>query len=266
MANIGIVQQFIERYASGQFSDEDVNEFFKNPRRWRESAALGGAPVISVETAQSFWHDVYNELGMKISVPPVPELTEKQMKSLDKFGFMLVYVPAITEDQYPASFVKPAWGQYLDASRIERQPLEGRWIAVETIKKPDWDNPKGYPNDRLMAAVKRDKRFHTSHDDLTNGLLGEIAKITGFPKKGTRLPSAEEWNFIGNLFNWLRENRSMDLPDLGSTASWEWCSNACGSGGRLIVGGSGGGGLAGVNGYWRVSRFGDFAFRVLAVL
>lgn len=266
MKNIGIVQQFIERYSSGQFSDEDVNEFFQNPRRWREGAVLGDAPVITVETAQSFWQGVYDKLGIKVTVPAVPKLTEKQLKSLVKFGFLLVYVPAIVEGEYPSGFVKPKWDQYLNVSLIGRKRLSGQWVAVETITKPNWDDPAGYPDDRLMAAVKRDKRFNTSHDDLTGGLLAKIVEKTGFPKKGTRLPSAEEWNLLANLFNWLRENRSMTLPDLGSTASWEWCSNAFVSEFHLITGYSEAGGLMCVHRDWHDNSHPHIAFRVLAVL
>ena len=118
----------------------------------------------------------------------------------------------------------------------------------------------------MAAALHGTTRFNTSWDDLTNGFLAEIAKVTNFPKKGTRLPTAEEWNLIGNLFNWLRDHRSMDLPDLGSTRSWEWCENAYDADLRLIVGRSDRGGLADVRDGWRGDRDDDLAFRVLAVL
>jgi len=252
------IQQLIERHESGQILESDLDAFIENPTLWRTEDAKA---LLSPAAAQAFWQGVYDELGIKVTVPAVPKLTKKQMKSCGKFNFLLVYLPAITEEDYPEDFVKPAWGKYLDASKIERKPLEGRWVAIETIVKPDWDNKDGYPDDRLMAAVKHPSRFNTSHDQLTGGILADIAKVTGFPKKGTRLPTAEEWNFIGNLFNWLSEHRSMNLPDLGSTRSWEWCENAYGSGDRLSVGGSGHVGLAHVYDLWPA-----LGFRVLAVL
>ncbi|MBU1908177.1 hypothetical protein KKF59_03565 [Patescibacteria group bacterium] len=239
---------------------------------YRENAA---APKTSTQegfvmpaTAQAFWQGVWDELlGIgKIVVQPLPNLTPKQLESLDKYGFLLVRIPAIIEEQYPSSFVKPAWGRHPNIQSIERFPLVGDWIVVETIAKPHYDDPNGYPDDRLMATLMRSSRFNTSHDDLTGGLLAKIAKITGFPKKGTRLPTVEEWNFIGNLFNWLRENRGMNLPDLGSTRSWEWCQNTLDSDYRLIVGYSENGGLADVHDAWRGARYGDISFRVLAVL
>ena len=71
---------------------------------------------------------------------------------------------------------------------------------------------------------------------------------------------------IGNLFNWLTVNRSLLLPDLGSTCSWEWCSNVCDAGYRLLVGDSEGGGLAYVDDDWHGSACDRTGFRVLAVL
>jgi hypothetical protein len=262
---LGIVEQFVQGLRTGKYSPEDVDAFFQNPRLWRKPVV----PTVpfTPESAQKFWQGVWNELWIEeVEVPPVPKLTDKQVKSLDKFGFLLVYVPAITEEQFPKGFVKPKWGQYLTEKDIERLPLTGQWVAVETIAKPHYDDSTGYADDVLMASVKCEKRFNVSHDDLTGGLLGKIAKVTGFPKKGTRLPSAEEWNLIGNLFNWLREHRQLSLPDLGSTRSWEWCANACGSGGRLVAGDSDYGGLADVGCGWHGHRRDNVAFRVLAVL
>lgn len=256
-----LLSHFFRMVADGAIIESDVKKFMQEPTLWRKVEA-----ILSPDTAQAFWQGVYDELGIKVAVPVRPFLTDTQWMSLDKFDFLLVYIPAITEEQYPECFVKPDWDKRLDASVIERKLLVGRWVAVETVAKLDWDVGGVYPDDRLMAAVKRLVRFKTSHDDLTGGLLVEIAKATGFPKKGTRLPTAEEWNLIGNLFNWLREHRDMALPDLGSTNSWEWCENACGSGSRLIVGDSGDGGLAGVSDGWHDEHFGNVAFRVLAVL
>lgn len=262
-----LLSHFFKMIADGAIMEEDVKKFLQDPTRWRkqfQSDLLAFGFIL--DTAQSFWQGVYDDLDVKVEVPPVPKLTEKQVKSINKFGFLLIFVPAITEEQYPESFVKPKWIQCFDHSKIERKSLDGKWIAIETIAKPAWNDPAGYPNDRLMAAIKRDRRFHTSHDDLTGGLLSEIAKVTGFPNKGTRLPSAEEWHFVGNLFNWLRENRSMFLPDLDSTSSFEWCSNACGSGSRRVEAGSGCGGHVGAIGDCHDGRCDSTAFRVVVDL
>lgn len=264
--NEELINQLVQRGKKDEIMDDDVIAFMATPRLWRPVPTI---LTLTPETAQAFSQGVYDELGIKVEVPPVPTLTDKQVKSLKKFGFMLVYVPAITEAQYPAGFVKPDWGQNLMVASIERLPLKGQWVAVETIAKPQYDDSRdsrNYAEDVLMAAVKHAKRFNTSHDDLTGGLLVKIAKTTGFPKKGTRLLSIEERSFIGSLFNWLREHRQMRLPDFGSGFSWEWCANAYGSEDRLTAGGPFSGGLAGVHSCWRGRRRFDSAFRILAVL
>ncbi len=264
MAISGMIKQLIERHEAGRILESDLDAFLKNPTLWRDAEAL-----LLPENAQAFWQGVYDELGIEARVPVVPKLTEKQVKSIAKFNFLLIYIPAITEKQYPEHFVKLAWNEHLSRlfSKIERKSLEGQWIAIETIAKPNWDDKDGYPDDRLVAMVKYPSlRFNTSYEDLAGGILSDIAKVTGFPKKGTRLPTAEEWNFVGNLFNWLSEHRDMPLPDLGYTNAFEWCENACESGYLLVVGCSSYGGLAGVYDSWHGGSGDGVGFRVLAVL
>ncbi|MBU2509576.1 MAG: hypothetical protein ABII13_02415 [Patescibacteria group bacterium] len=263
----GQIEDLLVKSRSGQITDQDLDAFLKRPKLWQDLSSESAAVSLPTpENAQEFWQGVYGELGIKVEVPPLRRLTPKQKKSLTKFGFMLVYISEITEAEYPASFVKPDWGSYITASSIERMPLKGAWVAVETIRKSDRDDLEGYPDDRLLTALGRNSRFRTSHDCLTSELLVKIAKTTGFPKKGTGLPTVEQWNFVANLFNWLREHRGLDLPDLGSTRSWEWCQNVCGSERRLLVGRSARGGLADVSYGWRALRSGRISFRVLVVL
>lgn len=229
--------------------------------------------LITYEAAQSFWQKAYDELvgATKTTVPVAPELTRKQRKSLDGFGFLPVYIPTLTEDEYPPSFIKPAWGaSYLMRTLVQRIPLKNSWVAFETITKPEYTNPGGYQNDKLMSALNHKTRFGTSYDELTKGgLLTKTARMLGFKKKDLRCPTVEEWNFIANLFNWLRETRTMTLPDLGSTSSWEWCENLSQTGRHLMIGSTGGGCYGrGNTGLHRVEEgwLGGFAFRVLVVL
>jgi hypothetical protein len=257
------VQQFIERASSGQFTAQDLDAFYKKPQLWRPPSSLP-----TPEDAQTFWQMVWDELALEIGgriiVPPLPRLTDKQRRSIAKYRLLVMYLPGLSEDRYPECFVKPDWARSIIVAKIEYRPLRGRWIGVETISKPHQDDPEGYAADLLMAAVERAGRFTTSWDDLHGrGLMGLIAKATGFPKKGTRLPTAEEWNLVGNFFNWLREHRSLDLPDLGSTRSWEWCENAYGPEGRLFVGHSGRAGLADVDGHRQNYTDYSIGFRVL---
>jgi hypothetical protein len=268
MDKLALAEEVLVRLQRGENPDRfagDLEAFLKDPACWRETDSGLAVP----ETDEQGWmQKVYRDLGIECVVPPIPALTRRQKKSLEKFGFRPFFIPSITEEAYPASFVKSDWGRHLDASQIERRPLPGRWVAVETVVKPNWNDPKGYPDDELARVVKLEQRFGVSWDDLhQGGLLERIAKATGFPKKGVRLPTAEEWNFLANLFLAILSLRGEVLPDLGATDSWEWCENAYESDNRLIMGNHRGhGGLANVNRVWRDNRNDSIAFRVLAVL
>jgi hypothetical protein len=210
-------------------------------------------------------------LGFLVEVPEPPKLNRKQTRALKKYGFIMVFIPAIGEAQYPEHAVKPAWSQYLNEQEIERIPLAGRWVAIETIRKPDWQE-KAYPDDRLIADIGLKSRFanpfdgEKEGDDIVTDLLPKIAQRVGFGRESVMVTSAEEWNFVANLFNWLREVRGEVLPDLGSTDSWEWSRNSFGSELRLIVGHRESGGLRSVSRDWADRHGGNLGFRVLVVL
>jgi hypothetical protein len=93
--------------------------------------------------------------------------------------------------------------------------------------------------------------------------MPKIATLTHFASSQVGLASAEAWNFLASLMNFLRENYGEDLPDLGSTNSVEWVANTHGSGRALVVGRVERGGLAYVSLGWRDYRSGDFGFRPL---
>lgn len=220
------------------------------------------------------WSDILGEEVMrkrKIVVPPLPTLKAKTKTAITGgLGTWIpIYLPqGLTESDYPTDFIKPAWGKYLTVGDIQRRPLPGRWAIVETIPKPNWDDQNGYGNgnDPLAQTLGLKSRFGVSWDDFHQISLPNLAKQIGLSKKAVRLPTAEEWNLIGNLFLWLNANRSANLPDLGSTNSWEWCENSDGDGNRLVVGDRGLGGLADVDYNWHGLRDAGIGFRVLAVL
>ena len=253
---------------------DDLAAFLREPGRWRKTEAglvVPGAQDLA--NRQSFLQTVYDGAGFKtpIVVPPLPRITDKQKTALARFGLEMFYLPAIGEDAYPNDWVKPAWGKYLTMSNIQRRALPGKWIAVETIAKCDWNDPVGYGggNDPVTAALRLAKRFAISWDDhhARRGTLARFAKLGGFPKQGTRFGTAEEANFIGNLCNLLREKHGQaHLPNLGQTNSWEWCENTCESGNRLVVGDSVLGGLSAVRRDWLGVPYVSIAFRVLVVL
>lgn len=200
------------------------------------------------EKLQPWMQKVYYDLCIHCTVPPVPALTDKQIKLLALFGFRLLYIPAIKEEYYPQGFVRPAWGEYLETRLIEHWTLPGRWLAVETLAKPHWFDPARYPDDQLARAIKLKSRFNVGWAEVQEKFIPRMAKVVGVPEKSVRLPSAEEWNFIGNLFNWLRRERQEKLPHLGSTNSWEWCANVYKGNGPLIMGFRDSGGLSAVYG------------------
>lgn len=208
--------------------------------------------------AQRFWQGVYDELGIQVTVPAMPNLTNEQVRSLKKFSFLLIYIPPIDVRRYPKGFVG-IYG-YDDNWDLRRHTLPGEWVAIETIMKPEYDsNKRGleYPDDRLMAKLGRTTRSALSYNDLTGGILNhhfigrflriplryslleEISKLMGFLSQSVLLPSMEQWSFIMNLFYWLRAHRSMPLPDIASTKSSEWCENYYDTeiyGSRVIMG------------------------------
>lgn len=259
-SNLSVVEEVTVRLQRGKGRtrfERDIKAFLKGQS---ERNAIGAPGFDGIGR----WAEFYDTLGAPLSSLP----TEAQMAALREYGFRPIFLPAISEDQYPNEFVKPAWGKYIDVAQIKRQSLPGRLVAVEAIAKPNWDDLAGYPNDKFGKIVGLDRRFGVSYNDLhaKDGILAKVAEQLGLPSEQVRLPYAEEWNFAGNLFNLLRAQYGEQLPDLGSTNSWEWCENAYGSDFRLLVGSRGNGSLSAVNKRWCGGRRNFVGFRVLAVL
>ena len=205
-------------------------------------------------------------LGFSVEVPEPPALNRTQRRALKKYGFMVLYVPALDEIRYPEHMIRSAWGQYF----IERIPLSGQWVAFEMIVKPDYSDV--YPSDQLMADIGIKTRFAHPHsgkgegDDIVDILPKIARKLSLKDGQQVQLSTAETWNFVANLFNWLTANTALTLPDLGSTLSWEWTANCYGSRYRVIVGDCADGGLADVHSCWRSYRNDRVGFRVLVDL
>lgn len=249
--------------APNPISAEDLAEFLRQPELWRQ----GKRRAVRMANGPVEWMQfVFEDMGLDCVVPPInPRLTDIQRESLRRFHLRLFFIPAIAEEQFPSGFVRLG-GLYSAAPA--RRPLSGKWVAVEMITTPEWNDPDDYLCDWLVRDINLKSRFGVSWDDLhQGGLLAKIAKMTGFPKKRVRLPTVEEFNFLGNLMNWLRANRNDDhLPVLGSTNSWEWTENVLEPNDCLVVGHCDHGGLAGVGGRLRSDRVSNIGFRFLAVL
>ncbi len=208
-------------------------------------------------------------LGFHVEVPEPPSLNRAQRRLLKKYKFWLFFVPAIGEDKYPEHFIKLDWNRFLSGANVAPLPLAGRWVAFETIYKPNYWEGR-YPDDQLMAAVEIDSRFAHPHsnkgegDDLLECILPKVAEVLKSLDGETKIQPARTFNFLGNLFNWLHLHTSEDrLPDLGSTNSLEWCGERYDSQDVLIVGNCDYGGLSYVSTDWRGDRCGRIAFRFL---
>ncbi len=250
-----------ELLATGNLDIETLRRFILKYRPF-----LSGEGVDPQVYEQMLWSKI---MGKPIKVPPMPLLRPKTVVALCQFNLKVIFLPKITEIDYPDFFVRPRWGQYMTEKDIKRRQLPGRWVAVETISKPHRNAPGGYgvgDADPLARELWLQTRFGISWDKLTDVILPKAAKLFGVSKQAARRPSAEEWNLIGNRFNWLRTEQNEQWPDLGSTNSWEWCENAYEYGMRLMAGHIGHGGLADVRCYWQSDPGGDIGFRLLVVL
>lgn len=219
---------------------------------------------------RTFWDRVCEVGDWPISAPEFPTLSEAVARTCVEFGLVPVFMPGGVLEKVVAGFpgyILPFWGRKLSVSNIERRSLPGRWVVVEVRPKPDWDDPNGYgPDDKMAEILELATRFGTSWNTPHGGRLNILATALGLSPNSVRLPTAEEANFVGNLF--LLANRAVGttLPNLGSSRSWEWCENSYGFGNRLVFGNSEGGGLAAVDWFWRSDTHHNLGFRVLAVL
>ncbi len=210
-------------------------------------------------------------LGFEVTVPAPPMFSQRQRRLLKKMKLRVIFLPYLPDHELKALKLMPVWGVNLTVDNIERIALPGKWVAYEVIAKPNFDEE--YADDQLMVAISINSRFHHPYsgmgkdDDLEEDILPKVAAILAPLGGKVVVQSAEEFIFLGNFLNWLREKTGEDFPDLGSTLSWEWCRNGyIGLLHGLIVGSRGNGGLSAVNSVFRPARYISIAFRVLVVL
>ncbi|MBI4435103.1 hypothetical protein HY630_00365 [Candidatus Uhrbacteria bacterium] len=218
---------------------------------------------------RAFWTEFFaQKFGeLKITVPAMPRLSAKIRSWIEDWSLLPIFLPkTITQDVYPSNWIQSAWDRHLDPSTIKRYSLPGRWAVVELIRKPDWNDPKGYGNDRLIHELGIKTRFKTSWGHLRATLCPQTTRLWGLKKAAVRPLTAEEWNFFGNILLELNRLHGTLFPDLGATNSWEWTENAYGSADRVIVGNRDFGGLAAVCRSWSSGPSDFVGFRLLGVL
>jgi len=227
----------------------------------------------------AFWREALTEyFRFPVEIPSPPDYDRKQDTALTRYGFLPMFLPAISEDRFPDGALRPNLnGSGIVSDVIEPMPLQGRWVAVETIDKLERDEEhtreNEYLKDALMAEIGIESRLNHPYsgrhegDDVVEDFLPKVAEKLGFAVDRVTVPSLEEWNLIAHLFNWLRDNRGFsDLPDLGSANIWERCRNAYDSDEGLVVGHRERGGLSAVSRMRRAGCLDNIGFRVLVVL
>lgn len=165
------------------------------------------------------------------------------------------------------------WKQIKDGNLSQdASKLPDSWVLVDKTQRPDYKDSKQFhendPFGHLLAKLRKDKKIQTirgipntsqfgiSHDELTQVVLPEIAKLLEVDASQVRLPRAIEFNIIGNFKH----------PEWGKTTTWEWFDDKFGDASRLVGGNSDVGGLAGVNLHWSGGHRGSVGFRPLVVV
>jgi len=218
--------------------------------------------------------------GYDIDVPPVPdEITPEKYEQWKELGFELHYLPEedLTKDRdLPGWKKKPGelfFNQISDGKlSSDSTKLAGSWVLIDSRAKPQYDDGKQiYENDdqigdalgklRQQGLIENYKetgsRFNISWDELNKTEMKEaLAEILNTDPQNLRLPRAVEWNYLGNAF----------YEHWGETSIWEWLEDEYDKGQeRLYGGGSGNGGLSGVDWHSPDGRDGGLGFRPLVV-
>ncbi len=215
-------------------------------------------------------------LGYKVLVPKPPVVSLDGVGLLRKFRLRPLFLPALSEEQMEALPIPLQWGRYLRfQERVFRRPqkLPGKWAAFEAI--PAFNPHAGRClDDALMEEIGVNSRFdhpfsnlpfELDGGDVLAGILPKAAGVLAPLRGELMLQSADEYNFVGNFFNFVREATGESLPDLANEFSREWCRNVTDNYYALTVGGRDVGGLRAVNLAVRSVRWNNVSFRFLIV-
>lgn len=231
----------------------------------------------AVKSEQEAWKKV---LGVEVDIAPIPDsVTPEVREKLKDLGMELRFIPdldldtveeikKIGVDEYLKSLQRryPNWHKYETLSdsqksdhsiprnieewywnlvkdgKVSFPKLSGKWIAVETILKPQYGEK--YGSSKITDELGLEDRFNVSWNDASKRISeaeGNILSAAGLPIIGeqVRMLEAVEWNLLANREGW------------GKTNTYEWTNTEYrgdGDSRRIIVGDSVSGGAA--NAHW----------------
>lgn len=246
-----------------------------------------GVEELAAEQGQA----VAGFFGAEVPAPPdrLFEVAEKisETRLFKAEPFYLPRCPLSEDSKYPGLKVPLSDWFYrqIRGGRIAEGAdlLPGQWVLFDVSKRPNYKDEDGeqmYSDSEGLGDiladlrdrgkiqvsnyyrhVPRSSRFAVSADEI-DGKSGFVAKAVASvlnlqPKESVTTPKYVVFNYIGNLAH----------PEFGqvNTLEWfaeEWFADNFGRGSRLCGGGSGLGGLAGVDGWQSGDRNSGTGFRL----
>lgn len=176
---------------------------------------------------QLFWGQVYLQVfGWSDLIPPVPDSYETRKVRLSELGFVPVYLSPRLADVLETFF--PCRLKDYSEKHREKIPLQGRWVAVETVSKPDKSDPRGYGKgaDLLAQAIEIGDRRVLTFNAVNDVVIPKVSELFGLCPSRVQLPSREEYRAICYLFQWIEYHlNTKSIQDMTHTFLYEMCRN-----------------------------------------
>lgn len=211
-------------------------------------------------------------------VMPIPDSWSPEfLANASQFGYKPVFVPEIdiNETFQHRKYIKLEDWYYANIrnGNIKTENptrLRKGWYLADSSQGVDYtDGSQVLPSDpwgpmltklrvELKIVGRNDKtpdgsRFAITHDEWIQVVLAHWAGTLMTTRAQTNLPTAIEWNFIGNVY----------FPHYGAFNMWQWFADHFEDSHRLVGGDRDGGGLAGVFCHWSGGRGGSVCARPL---
>ena len=199
------------------------------------------------------------------------------LANASSLGYKPVFIPEtdIGEAFRHRKYIKPEDWYYTNIrnGNIKTENptnLREGWCLADSSQGVDYtDGSQVFPNDpwepmltklrvELKIVGRNDKtadgsRFAITHDEWIQVVLAHWAGALMTTRAQTNLPTAIEWNFIGNVY----------FPHYGAYNMWTWFADRFGDARRLVGGVRGRGGLAYVGCSWSGLRHDSICARPL---